>query len=55
MTKKVFIMGASTGIGKALAIKYAKADTILGLASRRIELLEEIKIICESLSCKTFI
>lgn len=55
MIKKVFIMGASTGIGKALALKYANVNTILGLASRRLELLEEIKKTCESLNCKTFI
>ena len=30
-------MGASTGIGKALAINYASDNTILGLAARRIE------------------
>ena len=48
-------MGASTGIGKALAINYANKDVILGLASRRIELLELIKEECESLNCKTII
>ena len=37
-------MGASTGIGKALAINYAEKDVILGLASRRIDLLEIIKV-----------
>ena len=36
-------MGASTGIGKALAINYASDNTILGLGARRIELLEELK------------
>ena len=55
MAKKIFIMGASTGIGKALAINYAEKDVILGLASRRIDLLEIIKKECESLNCKTII
>ena len=48
-------MGASTGIGKALAINYAEKDVILGLSSRRIDLLEIIKKECESLNCKTII
>ncbi len=55
MVKKIFITGASTGIGKALAINYANKDVILGLASRRIELLEILKKECESLNCKTII
>ena len=55
MIKKIFITGASTGIGKALAINYANKDVILGLASRRIELLEILKKECESLNCKTII
>ena len=48
-------MGASTGIGKALAINYADEQVLLGLASRRIDLLEIIKEEIESLNCKTFI
>ena len=40
-------MGASTGIGKALAINYASDNTILGLGARRVELLEELKEECE--------
>ena len=48
-------MGASTGIGKALAINYASHNTILGLGARRIELLEELKEECESRNCETFI
>ena len=48
-------MGASTGIGKALAINYASDNTILGLAARRIELLEELKKECELRNCETFI
>lgn len=48
-------MGASTGIGKSLAINYADEQVLLGLASRRIDLLEIIKEEIESLNCKTFI
>ena len=55
MKRKIFIMGASTGIGKALAINYASHNTILGLGARRIELLEELKEECESRNCETFI
>jgi short-subunit dehydrogenase len=44
--KKIFITGASSGIGKALAHEYAKrfADTgaIIGLASRRSEHLQQL-------------
>ena len=48
-------MGASTGIGKALAINYASDNTILGLGARRVELLEELKEECELRNCETFI
>ena len=55
MPKRIFIMGASTGIGKALAINYADEEAVLGLASRRIDLLEDIKEECELLNCRTII
>jgi short-subunit dehydrogenase len=41
--KVVVITGASSGIGKALAEKYASEGWNLVLAARRIELLEELK------------
>lgn len=41
--KKVTIIGSSSGIGKELVEALAKEGYILGLAARRIELLEELK------------
>ena len=55
MTKKVFIMGASTGIGKALAMHYADQDTILGLAARRVDLLEDVARECRNDNAKTYV
>ena len=55
MTKKVFIMGASTGIGKALATHYADQDTILGLAARRVDLLEDVARECRKDNAKTYV
>ena len=42
MTLKVFITGASTGIGEALAVYYAGQGATLGLAARRAEFLERL-------------
>ena len=40
--RRVFITGASTGIGAALARHYASADTEIGLFARRRDLLEKL-------------
>lgn len=40
---KVIIIGASSGIGRELAKLYKKQNCILGLAARRLNLLEELK------------
>jgi short-subunit dehydrogenase len=40
--RRIFITGASTGIGAALARHYAGADTEIGLFARRRELLETL-------------
>jgi short-subunit dehydrogenase len=45
---KVFITGASSGIGEALARHYAMQGAILGLAARRVEALQ---VLSASLSC----
>ena len=43
MTDKViWITGASSGIGKALAIKFAKEGWKVAISARREKLLEEI-------------
>lgn len=41
--KKAIIIGASSGIGKELAIVLAKEGYTLGLAARRVNLLEDLK------------
>ncbi|KKS68299.1 MAG: Short-chain dehydrogenase/reductase SDR [candidate division TM6 bacterium GW2011_GWE2_42_60] len=41
--KKIVIIGATSGIGKAVALEYARAGYKLGLAGRREELLKELQ------------
>jgi short-subunit dehydrogenase len=47
--KKVFITGASSGIGKALALAYAKRGYSVGLTARREEILQDVAQACEKL------
>lgn len=42
-TLKVFITGASSGIGQALAQHYAHEGAIIGLAARRADLLNQLQ------------
>jgi short-subunit dehydrogenase len=46
--KTVFLTGASSGIGEALAIALAKKGAVLGLVARREELLNELKAKCDN-------
>ena len=41
--KTVFITGASSGIGAALAEKYASEGALLGLVARRADMLEQLR------------
>ena len=50
--KVVFLTGASSGIGEALAIEIAKRGAILGLVARREEMLKELAEKCESFGGK---
>jgi dehydrogenase/reductase SDR family member 7 len=46
--KIIWITGASSGIGKALAIEYSRENVILILSSRKIEALEQTKKECHN-------
>ena len=52
MNEKIFITGASSGIGEALAIEYAKRGAILGLCARRTEKLDDVSNKCRELGAK---
>ncbi len=41
--KKIIIIGATSGIGRAIAERYAKQGAQVGITGRRAELLEEIR------------
>ncbi len=43
MTRRVLITGASAGIGRALAERYAREGAVLGLVARRADKLQELK------------
>jgi len=52
MNERIFITGASSGIGEALAIEYAKRGAILGLCARRTEKLNDVANKCKELGAK---
>ena len=43
MSKKIIIVGASTGMGKSMALQYISAGHRVGITCRREDLLKEIK------------
>jgi len=53
--KKIFITGASSGIGKALALAYAKRGYSIGLTARREEILQDVAQTCEKLGGTPFV
>ena len=46
--KTIWITGASSGIGKALAIEFSKLKANLILSSRNVEKLEAVRLQCEN-------
>ncbi|MBU0529053.1 SDR family NAD(P)-dependent oxidoreductase [bacterium] len=52
MSKKVFITGASSGIGEYVAYEYAKQGATIGLAARRKERLHNVATKCKELGGK---
>lgn len=53
--KNIWITGASSGIGRALAIEMSFFDTNLILSARNVEELNKIKEICEKNGSKCFV
>ena len=53
--KKIFITGASSGIGESLAYAYAKRNCVIGLSARRFDLLQNVYSKCKELGGKPYI
>lgn len=53
--KNILITGASSGIGRALAICYSASGINLFLCGRNLEKLQETKGLCEELGAKVFL
>jgi short-subunit dehydrogenase len=52
MTQRIIVTGASSGIGKALALRYAQEGASLGLLGRHKERLESVARECRSLGAE---
>ena len=50
MNKVIWITGASSGIGKALALKFAREGWQVAASARRVELLDEMSNSNENIS-----
>ncbi len=55
MSKRIFISGASSGIGEYLAYHYAKNSSTIGLSARRKDKLEEVAEKCRGLGGKAIV
>ena len=53
--RKIFITGVSSGIGKELALEYARKRCLIGIAARRDNILNEIAKECNRIGSKTII
>ncbi len=55
--KNILITGASSGLGKGMALEFAKQGCNLALCARRVENLEELKkeILQKNPNCKVFL
>lgn len=53
--KNILISGAGSGIGRALAIAYSRADVNLFLCGRDLEKLSATKILCEELKANVLL
>ena len=49
LSKKVFITGATSGIGESLAYVYSKQGATIGIAGRRVEKLKSVSQNCKKL------
>ncbi|MPZ57870.1 MAG: SDR family NAD(P)-dependent oxidoreductase [Rhizobiales bacterium] len=52
MPKTVVITGASSGLGEALAVRYARAGTVLGMVGRDRQRLERVAERCRASGCE---
>jgi short-subunit dehydrogenase len=53
LPKSILITGASSGIGRALALGYAAPDMHLALMGRNPERLSEVELLCRTAGAKT--